>query len=129
MKLRCAKRGWVKEWRKKERRANPGSGAQMGLRSAYPRGGTPTSGGVRSVQCILGVPEGIEVLPSWAEKRRWRDLECRMGQGSTERRNGLWNEIEEVQSRLRSSASSGVAPQGGRGGQGCDATADGCLIV
>ena len=54
----------------KLRRANPGSGAPMGLRSAYPRGGALTRGGVRSVECIIGAPEGIEELPSRAEERR-----------------------------------------------------------
>jgi hypothetical protein len=35
----------------------------MGLRSAYPRGGAPKTGEVKSVECILGAPEGIEELP------------------------------------------------------------------
>jgi hypothetical protein len=54
----------------KLRRANPVSGALMGLRSAYPRGGAPRRGGVRSLECIIGAPEGIEELPSRAEERR-----------------------------------------------------------
>jgi len=45
------------------------SGALMGLRSAYPRGGEPKRGGVRSVECIIRVLVGIEELPSRAEKR------------------------------------------------------------
>jgi len=45
------------------------SGAPMGLRSAYPRGGAPKRGGVRSVECITGALVGIEELPSWAEER------------------------------------------------------------
>ena len=53
----------------KLRRANPGSGALMGLRSAYPRGGAPKGGGVKSVECTIGAPEGIEELPSRAEER------------------------------------------------------------
>ena len=46
------------------------SGAPMGLRSAYPRGGVPKRGGVRSVECIIGAPVGIEELPSQPEERR-----------------------------------------------------------
>jgi len=46
------------------------SRAPMGLRYAYPRGGAPTRGGVRSVECITGALVGIEQLPSWAEERR-----------------------------------------------------------
>jgi len=42
----------------------------MGLRSAYPRGGAPKWGEVRSVECIIGAPVGIEELPSRAEERR-----------------------------------------------------------
>jgi len=53
----------------KLRRVNPGSRAPMGLRSAYPRGGAPTRGGVRSVECIIRAPEGIEEFPSRAEER------------------------------------------------------------
>jgi len=41
----------------------------MGLRSAYPRGGEPKRGGVRSMECIIGVPVGIEELPSQAVER------------------------------------------------------------
>jgi len=44
------------------------SGAPMGLRSAHPRGGAPRRGGVRSVECIIGAPVGIEELPSRAEE-------------------------------------------------------------
>jgi len=57
---------WVEEYGMKLRRANPGSGAPMGLRSAYPRGGAPKRGGGRSVECTIGAPEGIEELPSRA---------------------------------------------------------------
>jgi len=42
--------------------------APMGLRSAYPRGGSPKRGGVRRVECIVGAPVGIEDLPSRAEE-------------------------------------------------------------
>jgi len=45
------------------------SGAPMGLRSAYHRGGAPKKGGVRSVECIIGAPVGIEELPSRADQR------------------------------------------------------------
>jgi len=41
----------------------------MGLRSAYPRVGVAKRGGVSSVECIIGAPEGIEELPSRAEER------------------------------------------------------------
>jgi len=44
------------------------SGALMGLRSAYPREGAPKRGWVRSVECIIGAPVGIEELPSRAEE-------------------------------------------------------------
>ena len=54
----------------KLRRANPGSGAPMGLRSAYARGGALKRDGVRSVECITGAPEGIEELPSKDKERR-----------------------------------------------------------
>ena len=40
----------------------------MGLRSAYSRGGAPKRGAVRSVECIIGAPVGIEELPSQAEE-------------------------------------------------------------
>jgi len=68
MKLRSTETGWVKECGMKWRRGNPGSGAQLGLRSAYPRRGAPKRGGVRSVECIIGGPVGIEDLPSRAEE-------------------------------------------------------------
>ena len=55
------------------------SGAPMGLRSAYSRGGEPQSGGVRSVECIIGALVGIEELPSQAGERGLGRLECRMG--------------------------------------------------
>jgi len=44
------------------------SGAPMGLRSAFRRGGAPKMGGVRSVELIIGAPVGIEELPSRAEE-------------------------------------------------------------
>jgi len=44
------------------------SGAPMGLRSAYPRGGALKRGGVMSVECIIGAPVGIEELSSRAEE-------------------------------------------------------------
>ena len=55
------------------------SGALMGLKRAYPRGGEPKRGGVRSVECIMGAVVGIEELPSRAEERRDGGLECGMG--------------------------------------------------
>jgi len=45
------------------------SRAPMGLRSAYPRCGAPKRGVVRSVECIMGAPVGIEELPYRAEER------------------------------------------------------------
>ena len=45
MQLRSAERGGVKECGMKWRRANPGSRAPLGLRSAYPQGGAPKQGG------------------------------------------------------------------------------------
>jgi len=56
------------------------SGAPMGLRSAYPRGGVPKRGRVRSVKCIIEAPVGIEELPSRAEER---------GKGGSRVRNGI----------------------------------------
>jgi hypothetical protein len=49
--------------------ANPGSGAPLGLRSAYSRRRAPKWVGVRSVECIIGVPGGIEERPLRAEER------------------------------------------------------------
>jgi hypothetical protein len=69
MKLRSTVREWVKECGMKSMRATPGSGAQMELRSVYPRGGGLKRGGVRSVECITEVPVGIEELPSRVEER------------------------------------------------------------
>jgi len=51
----------------------------MGLRSAYPRGGAPRRGGVRSMECIIEAPVEIKELPSRAEERGYRGLECGMG--------------------------------------------------
>jgi len=59
----------------------------MGLRSAHRREGAPKRGGVRSVECIIGSPLGIEELPSQTEEPGERSLECGMGQRSAERRN------------------------------------------
>jgi len=54
----------------KEESQSRQTGAPMRLRSAYHRGGAPKWGGVRSVECIIGAPFGIEELPSQAEERR-----------------------------------------------------------
>jgi hypothetical protein len=41
----------------------------MGLRGADPREGALKRGGVWRVECIIGVPVGIEELPSRADER------------------------------------------------------------
>jgi len=51
----------------------------MGFRSIHPRGGTPKRGGVRSVDCIIGAPVGIEEIPSRADEYGSGGLECGMG--------------------------------------------------
>jgi len=100
----------------------------MGLSSHFPRGGAPKRGWVTSEECIIGALVGIEELTSRAEERGYGGLECGMGWWSAERRNCLRNEIEEVQSRLRSSdedsGASILVELRRRGEQGCNAAAD-----
>jgi len=69
MTLRSTEGGWVKQCGMNWRSAFPVSRALMGLRSAYPRGGAPKRGGVRSVECIIGALVGNKEFPSWAEER------------------------------------------------------------
>jgi len=45
------------------------SRAPMGLRSAYPTGAAPRRSGLRSGECIIGAPVGIEELSSQTEER------------------------------------------------------------
>jgi hypothetical protein len=87
----------------KLRRANPSSGAPMGLRNAYPRGGERKRSDIRSVECIIERLVGIVELPSQPEEHGYVVLECGMGEWSTEKRNCLRDEIEEVQYRIRGS--------------------------
>jgi len=65
-------------WNEIEESQSRQSGAPMGLRSAYSRGGAPKIDGVRSVECIIETLVGIEELPSWAEERGLGGLECGM---------------------------------------------------
>ena len=72
------KRVGYRVWNDIEESQSRQSRALMGLRSTYPRGGVLTWGGVRSVECIIGAPVGIEKLPSRAEECGQGGLECGM---------------------------------------------------
>jgi hypothetical protein len=62
----------------KSRRAYRGSGVPLGLTRAYPRGRAPQRSGLRTVECMIGMPVEVEVLPSRAEERGNWGLQCGM---------------------------------------------------
>jgi hypothetical protein len=50
----------------------------MGLTRAFPSGRAQQRGGLRSVECMIGMPVEVEVLPSRAEERGNWSLQCGM---------------------------------------------------
>jgi hypothetical protein len=78
LKLGSTETEWVKKCGMKYRRANTDSRVLMGLRSSNHRGGAVRRGGVRSVECNIEAPVGIEEIPCQGKKCRNGGQECGM---------------------------------------------------